>query len=360
MCAAIENPATCEVRSVIRFLLAKNYKPITIFRELREVYGNGIMSESRVRQWCIDFSKGRTNVHYDGRSGRPSLVTENLMKEVDKKIRGNRRFTITELSEHFPQISRSLVHKIVVEKLGYHDFFVSNTKNSRSEDQSVNDIHTSNDSCGKVFRLESSYNRHMAAAHKKKYSKYRTHAKQQHYNDRAGKPSTGICTISTAVKQQYQSMIEVKTEISDELEQSCMDEDAVSEMNEVSGPIEDVMPSLEESGLQSNDENLDFPEWNQHRLSIDDVSTTPAVKQENYICDHSMIDIKTEISDEPEQFGMDEIAENDMIEPSGPIDHCEYQSNDVKLEFPESNSSILECNSEKFTDGECYIKCEFE
>ena len=75
MCAAIENPATCEVRSVIRFLLAKNHKPIEIYRQLCDVYGKGIMSESRVRQWCIDFKNGRTNVHDEDRSGRPVSYT---------------------------------------------------------------------------------------------------------------------------------------------------------------------------------------------------------------------------------------------------------------------------------------------
>lgn len=122
MCAAIENPATCEVRSVIRFLLAKNHKPIEIYRQLCDVYGKGIMSESRVRQWCIDFKNGRTNVHDEDRSGRPSLVTDELVMKINDKIREDRRFTITELLKHFPQISRSLVHEIVAEKLGYHKF----------------------------------------------------------------------------------------------------------------------------------------------------------------------------------------------------------------------------------------------
>jgi len=56
------------------------------------------------------------------RSGRPSQVTEDLLKKINEKVRENRRFSITELSEHFPQILRSLVHQIVVEKLGYHKF----------------------------------------------------------------------------------------------------------------------------------------------------------------------------------------------------------------------------------------------
>jgi len=38
-----------------------------------------------------------------------------LVRAVEEKIRENRRFTITPLSLHFPQISRSLLHKIVSE-----------------------------------------------------------------------------------------------------------------------------------------------------------------------------------------------------------------------------------------------------
>lgn len=118
MNGVIENPARCEVRGVIRFLLAKNYRPIDIYRQICDVYGNGIMSESRVRQWCIDFKNGRTKVHDEDRSGRPSLVTDELVVKINEKIRVNRRFTITELSEHFPQILQSLVHEIVVGNAG--------------------------------------------------------------------------------------------------------------------------------------------------------------------------------------------------------------------------------------------------
>lgn len=50
MCAAIENLATYVVRSMIKFMLAKNYKPIDVHRQLYEIYGNEIMSESRVKQ----------------------------------------------------------------------------------------------------------------------------------------------------------------------------------------------------------------------------------------------------------------------------------------------------------------------
>ncbi|XP_066906181.1 protein GVQW3-like [Halyomorpha halys] len=118
MYPAIENPTTCEVRSVIRFWLARNNRPIEIYRQLCDVYGQEIMSESRVRQWCIDFKNGCTSVHEKDCSGRPCLVTDDLAMQSNDKIRENRLFTITELSEHFLQISRSLVHQIVVEKFG--------------------------------------------------------------------------------------------------------------------------------------------------------------------------------------------------------------------------------------------------
>jgi len=42
-------------------------------------------------------------------------VNVDLVRAVEEKIRENRRFTITPLSLHFPQISRSLFHKIVSE-----------------------------------------------------------------------------------------------------------------------------------------------------------------------------------------------------------------------------------------------------
>ena len=47
----IQNPAACEMRSVIRFLNAKNMKPPEIHRQLCDVYGENGMSSSMVRRW---------------------------------------------------------------------------------------------------------------------------------------------------------------------------------------------------------------------------------------------------------------------------------------------------------------------
>ena len=45
--------------------------------------------------------EGRENVHDDTRSGRPSLVNDDLVRKVNERVRDDRRFTISDLSLHF-------------------------------------------------------------------------------------------------------------------------------------------------------------------------------------------------------------------------------------------------------------------
>jgi hypothetical protein len=70
MCPAIDNPISCEICAVIRFLHAKNMIAAEIHLELYVVYVQNITSEGTVRQWCRVFKDGRTNVHDEKRSGR--------------------------------------------------------------------------------------------------------------------------------------------------------------------------------------------------------------------------------------------------------------------------------------------------
>jgi hypothetical protein len=106
---------------VVRFLTAKTFKAAEILRQLCEVYGEIVMSAGGVRQWCRMFKNGRTNVH-DERAVRPTVVTQELVQMIDEKVRENRRFTISELSHQFPQISRALLHKVITKDLGYRKF----------------------------------------------------------------------------------------------------------------------------------------------------------------------------------------------------------------------------------------------
>jgi len=72
----IENPAACEMRSVIRFLDAKDMKLAEIHHQLCDVYGEHAMSSSVVQRWVQLFNEGCENVHDDPRSGQPSVMNE--------------------------------------------------------------------------------------------------------------------------------------------------------------------------------------------------------------------------------------------------------------------------------------------
>lgn len=58
MFKVIEHPADCEMRSVIRFLNARNIKPADIHRQLCEVYGDDAISDGMVRRWVRKFNEG--------------------------------------------------------------------------------------------------------------------------------------------------------------------------------------------------------------------------------------------------------------------------------------------------------------
>jgi transposase len=65
------------------FLHAKNTRAAKIHRELCAVYGQNVMSEGTVRQWCRMFRDGRTHVHDEERSGRPSVVGDGWVQIAD-------------------------------------------------------------------------------------------------------------------------------------------------------------------------------------------------------------------------------------------------------------------------------------
>ena len=97
MFKTIDHPADCEIQSVIRFLIAKNVSAAGIHRQISDVYGPNAMSISKVRKWVGVFKDGRKNVHDEPSSGRPSVITDDLVNAVDEKIREDRRFTISSL-----------------------------------------------------------------------------------------------------------------------------------------------------------------------------------------------------------------------------------------------------------------------
>ena len=84
-----------------------------IHQQICHVYGDNVMSDGMVRKWARMFNEGRENVHDEARSGRPSLVNDDWVRKVKERVRDDRRFTVSDLSLHFPQISRTLFYDIV-------------------------------------------------------------------------------------------------------------------------------------------------------------------------------------------------------------------------------------------------------
>jgi hypothetical protein len=120
MNAPISNPADCELRGVIRFLQAENVRPCEILQRLVAVYGEHIINAASVRKWCIMFTNGRTDVHDAEKSGQPSVIRDALKQKVNRIIRENRHFTISEVYEECPEVSRALVYQNVTKHLQYH------------------------------------------------------------------------------------------------------------------------------------------------------------------------------------------------------------------------------------------------
>ena len=93
--------------------------PSEIHHQICQVYGDNAMSDGVVRKWVRMFNEGQENVHDVARSGRPSLVNAGLVHKVNERVHDDRHFTISDLSLHFPLISRTLLYGTVSSHLGY-------------------------------------------------------------------------------------------------------------------------------------------------------------------------------------------------------------------------------------------------
>jgi len=99
MAAPIQNPAKCEVRSVIRFLNAKGERPAEIHKQIVAVYGS-VMNRQNVTKLCREFSEGRTDVHDEHRSCRSSLISDDLLQAAD--------FYDSGIQKLFPRLNKCL------------------------------------------------------------------------------------------------------------------------------------------------------------------------------------------------------------------------------------------------------------
>lgn len=123
--AAMETPlrssASCEVRSVIRFLTAKNFSASEIHNQICEVYGEHAMSVQMVRRWRVKFLEGRESVHDQERSGRPSTSRQpDAIAAVQAIVDSDKRVTLDEIMDKLPpniELSRTSIYSIMTEEL---------------------------------------------------------------------------------------------------------------------------------------------------------------------------------------------------------------------------------------------------
>jgi len=63
------------------------------------------MNLQNVTKWCSEFSEGRNDVHDEQRSGTPSLISYELLHEIQGEIRAYQRTTVKELHHIIPEVS---------------------------------------------------------------------------------------------------------------------------------------------------------------------------------------------------------------------------------------------------------------
>jgi transposase len=78
------------------------------------VCGN-VINRQNVTKWCRELFEGRNDVHDEQRSGRPSLISDDLLQGIEGEIRANQRITIRELHHNIPEVSKTTIHEAVTE-----------------------------------------------------------------------------------------------------------------------------------------------------------------------------------------------------------------------------------------------------
>jgi len=78
MFKTIEGATDCEIRSVIRFLNARNVLPSESHHHICQVYGDNAMSHGMIRKCVRMFNEGRENVHDEARK----YVSETLSYSI--------------------------------------------------------------------------------------------------------------------------------------------------------------------------------------------------------------------------------------------------------------------------------------
>ena len=88
MIANLVDSFRLEKSSVIKVLLAKNYKPCEIYRRMCDVYCKAYFSIN-VYKWERLIKEGRNSIQEKNRSGSPMVSTTEMMDLVNALILGD-------------------------------------------------------------------------------------------------------------------------------------------------------------------------------------------------------------------------------------------------------------------------------
>lgn len=83
--------------------------------------GSTGMREGKVRQLGRCFENDSINLHEEERNCRPSMQTDEILKQVNREHRKDRQLTISE----YPYVLRESISTIATEELESHKLFVT-------------------------------------------------------------------------------------------------------------------------------------------------------------------------------------------------------------------------------------------
>ena len=106
-----------EQRYCIKFCQKLGDSQVETIRKIQRVFGDDAMGITQIKEWYNRFKDGRTSVHSDARSGRPSTSrNDELIDQVRALVMQDRRVTVRELVEEVG-ISTGSVHSILTDDL---------------------------------------------------------------------------------------------------------------------------------------------------------------------------------------------------------------------------------------------------
>jgi hypothetical protein len=59
---------------------------VEVYNEVKTAYCANAMNRTSLFKWCHEFKNGHTSVYDDQRSGRPSIVTEEIVEKIKNAL----------------------------------------------------------------------------------------------------------------------------------------------------------------------------------------------------------------------------------------------------------------------------------